>query len=48
MNFMLEQGYEAMPSKPEEHNGKWAQEDYIFTRKEYFTNFKEDHTTESE
>jgi hypothetical protein len=39
---MLAHGYDKMPSTPEEHNGKWAQEDFIFTkREEHFTNFAE-------
>lgn len=36
-DFMIAQGYEAMPATDEEKK-HWAQEDFIFTKKEHFTN----------
>jgi len=38
-DFMIAQGYESMNATNEEKSSnKWAQEDFIFTRKEHFTN----------
>jgi hypothetical protein len=36
-DFMIAQGYESMPSTQEEKS-QWAQEDFIFTKIEHFTN----------
>jgi hypothetical protein len=38
-DFMIAQGYEAMNATEDEKSSeKWAKEDFIFTRKEHFTN----------
>ncbi|XP_059475066.1 protein Star-like [Neocloeon triangulifer] len=39
MDFMILNGYEALSSTPEEQKGKWAQEDFIFVKKDFVTDF---------